>query len=202
MDETRGNQPPDRLRHGPAARQRRPEAELRGASSVPEAMFDAGDPVVEAHLLDDNVVRRLLHRLNSVDQSRSAKQLSEAPPLDLDGRNHVSEDEIAAFFASLVEPSPHPTPRLTENLAQERRWILIDLAKNGTGLARQRATQELRAEMHAIASWEGFDLRLLEQLVAELDEATSAGAPLLFATLRLAAARAVAQLAAEAGAGS
>jgi hypothetical protein len=190
MDETRGSVPPEGVRRELAARQRLREADLRQTSSTPE------------HLLDDDVVRKLLHQLNSVDQSRSAKQLNEAPRLDVDGRNRVSPQEIEKVFASMSAPAPDQVPSLTENLAQERRWILIDLAKNGSGLARQRATRELRDDMQSVASWEGFDLHLLEQLVAELGEASAAGAPMLFEALRVAAARAVAALAREAGAES
>jgi hypothetical protein len=194
MDDARGSVPPERLEQQLAETKRRVGDDLRRTSSVPGEMFDACDPVVEAHLLDDGVVRKLLSRLNSVDQSRAAKRLGDAPPTDLE-RNRVTPQEIEEFFASLTQAQPAEPPNLADGLAQERSWILIDLARNASGLARQRATRELRESMRDLASCDGFDRSMLVRLIELLDEACAAGAPLLFDALRRAAQRALARLA-------
>lgn len=196
MDDARGNVPPERIEKQHAERQRRVGEDLRRTSSVPGEMFDACDPVVEAHLLDDDVVRKLLARLNSADQSRAAKRLAAVPPGDLE-RNRVTPEQIEEFFASLREPTTVEVPSLNEGFAQERSWILIDLARNGSGIARQRATRELRESMRDLSARDGFDRRMLERLVELLDEARAAGAPVLFDTLRGAARSALERLDSE-----
>ena len=160
---------------------------LEHTSGVPLAAFSACDPTVEAKLIDDSIVQIFLHHMNK----ETAFVPSEKPQESSRDKPVIAAD-IQALMAAVDEIEQEPAPDLLENLAQERLWILADIAKHGGGLARQRATAELRETMNRVLEWDEASTFVLEQLVQLLGEASQRGdMPVLFSTLRLVAKRAL-----------
>jgi hypothetical protein len=105
--------------------------------------------------------------------------------------NAITAQDIRALIDELGAGTA-AAPDLLEHLPQERLWILLDLVREGSGLARQRATVELREAMQHLAEWEGVNQHVLRELIRLLDEASAErGEPVLFRALRIAAERAL-----------
>ena len=94
------------------------------------------------------------------------------------------------FTLALGDESP---PDLLEHLAVEQLWILLDIAVIGTGLARQRATTQLREAMRDLHRRDGLETPHLQELASMLGTIPSGEMSLLFQTLQLATHRALEQ---------
>lgn len=184
---------PDQLRRDLEARRQQVEADLRKTSGAPVAMYGSCDPMVEARLADD-VVRIVLHHMNRED-SRADVQRAERPEATPDrsgarGDADLEQAEIESLFDALNEVSSPPDP--LELLDSERLWVLTDLSVHANGIARQRATHELRDAMRKFVNPQLANLDLVERLHAALTSARQKdGLPLILETLHRATARAL-----------
>lgn len=158
--------------------------DLRDTSSLPPGLFESGDPMLEAALVQAAVEVFMGHMTLE----------EEAPVGPWTGgacrREHVSDQDVRDCIAQLSAMPVEPAPDLLAGLGEERLWILIDLARNGSSLGRHRATRELRAGMSTLARRDGVDVTLLRVLTQLLEEAMERGEmPVLFRTLHMAAQR-------------
>lgn len=158
--------PPEEVQKDVLQRRRRLSADVERTSSVPPAAFGSFDPMLEARLLEDDVVQLLLRHMallhDTADDDDGAGALRS---------ESVTDEEIAEFLRALPETTKEPPPDPLEGLHCERLWILLDFVENGAGLARQRATRELREAMRDLRTWQGVDRELLQRLVAMLGDA-------------------------------
>lgn len=115
------------------------QTELKKASSLPTAMFDASDPMLEARLAEstESLFRRLL------DQPMPE---SAASPVGERKLEHVATHELAALIAMVAraEPVATATPRLDEHRDDEFLAILGDTCLRGPEPQQQRARQALQ----------------------------------------------------------
>ena len=179
-------------------RRQQVEADLRKTSGAPVAMYGSCDPMVEARLADD-VVRIVLHHMNREDGRTKLEPAkpghragSEATP-DRSGSHgdaDLEQSEIQALFDALNDVSMPPDP--LELLDSERLWVLADLSVHAGGIARQRATHELREAMRRFVNPATTDNTLIEQLHSALTDARQqTSLPLILETLHRATARAL-----------
>jgi hypothetical protein len=99
-------------------------------------------------------------------------------------REIIDVDAFAACLREFRALTAEPPPDLMRGLADERVWILLDLARHGTGLSRQRATLELRQLLHQLGSEAEQHVDLLRDLSAQLAGAVRGGGfPVVFAAL-------------------
>lgn len=174
------------LKKDAAARKHEAVEFVQRSSGVPLAMFGTCDPDVESKLVDDVVWQLLRH----MDLDSSA--LPEDAPPEILEENKISTDDIRELIDDLDEVATDAPPDLLEHLPQERLWILLDLVREGSGLARQRATVELRDAMHHLRDWEGINAEVLRQLIGVLRTASEHhDKTVLFQALQMAAERAL-----------
>ncbi len=161
---------------------------VTNATGAPLATL-ACDPSVEAEILDQAVTSVFLRHM-----SLGAEPVAwrEDPPARRSKDAPIRADELRALAAATTEIECAPAPPLDERLGEERLWILADISMRGGGVARQRATAELRGAMRDLAAWRGVDATVLGELVGLLAEAMGRpDMPLLFRTLHAAAERAL-----------
>ena len=180
---------PEQVKTEIAERSAEQAKHLADASSVPEETFAPCDSGVEDSLL--NGVLGLILKSFERDTGTDAGALGEDV---LRREERVTDADIDAFLRAFAEWPPADAPRLDEGLAGERLWILVDLARNGPGLSRQRATRELRETMGSLWHTEGIDQFFLQQLIDLLGQVEQTGeSSVLFQMLRMSAASALAQ---------
>lgn len=168
-----------------AARQRAVGQEVERTSGIPLAIFAACDPMIEAKLIEDAM--QLLTKMN-VD----AALVPTSPPPDV-AANAIRPEDVDALLSSVTEVHDEAEPDLLEDLAVERLWVLLDIAVVGSGVARQRATAQLRQAMLDLRQCEGLETPHIEELAAMLGEVGADDMSLLFKTLQLATRRALEQ---------
>jgi hypothetical protein len=158
-----------------------------GVTAAPAA--PAHDPPLEAKLLEDVLSLFLTHF------ARDGQAAVDAG-FDLPLRNNsIAPEEIEDLLRHLDRQGAASPLDLHQGLEGERLWILIDLARNGPGLARQRATVELREIMARRWRHDGVDRSLLDQLVDLLRNLRAAGdGSVLFQMLQVSAAQALVDL--------
>ena len=180
---------PEQVKTEIAERSAQEARHLADASSVPEETFAPCDSGVEDSLL--NGVLGLILRSFERDTGAAVR-----PPAanELGREERVADRDVDAFLRVFRSWPPAPPPPLDEGLAGERMWILVDLARNGPGLSRQRATRELRETMGSLWHAEGIDQFFLQQLVDLLGQVAGTGeSSVLFQMLRMSASTALAQ---------
>jgi hypothetical protein len=115
------------------------QTELKKASSLPTAMFDASDPMLEARLAESTeaLFRRLL------DQPMPE---TESNPIGDRKLEHVATEELAALIVRVAQAPTMPTelPRLEEHRDDEFLAILGDTCLRGPEPQQQRARQVLQ----------------------------------------------------------
>lgn len=115
-------------------------------------------------------------------------QASDAPlpEQDLPHLEPVDEEALADCRRRFESLGDEPPPDLLHGLEEERVWVLVDLARNGSGLGRHRATVELRRLLRQISARAADHRRLLAELTRELERAVRAGGvPVVFQALLL-----------------
>jgi hypothetical protein len=180
---------PEQVKTEIAERSAQEARHLADASSVPEETFAPCDSGVEDSLL--NGVLGLILR----SFERDTGTAPHAPRADeLCREERIGDADVDAFLRAFASWPAAAPPQLDEGLAGERLWILVDLARNGPGLSRQRATRELRETMGSLWHAEGIDQFFLQQLVDLLGQVAQTGeSSVLFQMLRMSAAGALAQ---------
>jgi hypothetical protein len=160
-------------------------AALSTQSAVPEATLCAADDGIAEELIDD-----VLHLvLNEFLQQPRAPTGTDAIPEPVDER--IGSPEVGAFLGYLASLPPPVVPDFTCGLRAERFWILMDLACNGPGLSRQRASAELRKSMHDLCRTHEIAPDELSRLLQQLTSLPADGpGSALFAALRSCALRA------------
>lgn len=161
-----------------------------GVSTAPAA--PEREPPLEDELLEDVLSLFLTHF------ARDGQAIVD-PGFDLPLRdNSIAPAEIEGLLRHLQQQGAVSPPDLHQGWEGERLWILIDLARNGPGLARQRATVELREIMARRWRRDGVDRSLLDQLVDLLRNLRAAGdGSVLFQMLQRSAAQALVDLGAD-----
>jgi hypothetical protein len=165
-----------------AARRRAAGRAVEQASGIPLALFGACDPMVEAKLLEDAM--QLLRQM-TVD----TELMPTSPPPDV-AANAVEPADIEALVRGLAGVAAEPEPDLLEGAAVERLWVLLDIAVAGTGVARQRATAQLREAMLDLRGG-GVETPHLHELARLLECEGADDMSLLLRTLQLATRRAL-----------
>ncbi|MCC6671100.1 MAG: hypothetical protein IT458_08565 [Planctomycetes bacterium] len=156
-------------------------ADPKGASCLPGAIYDTGDAQVE-NALSDTVLA--IFRAHLTIEPQMARSEAAAETCE----ENLRPEELAETFRRLAAMGPVPAPDLLAGFDQERTWILLDLSVQGAGLARQRATAELRQTVCQQWHKDSMDLRLLETLAQLLKQACAReGAPALIRALALTA---------------
>ncbi len=178
----------DELQRDVAARKQRVERDLHELSSLPREVFEACDPMVETALAEAalRVIRRHL-------RSEEASVYDVEPPEDdlLEPIDPLLQRRTAEELA-LACDGPPPSP--DERLAEERMWILLDLSKHGSGVARQKASQELRDLLADPDVADQIGRAVLDRLVPLLAETKARkGMPVIFHALHKCAERALGQ---------
>src|SRR5690606_20130821 len=96
------------------------------------------------------------------------------------------EAAVASCLEVFAGLGDEPVPDLMAGLEDERIWVLIDLARHGTGVTRQRATYEVRELLRGLAARSGEKRALLRDLATQLAAIVGGGAaPVLFRALLL-----------------
>lgn len=134
-------------------------------SGVPLATFGACDPAIEAALLDD-VVGRIFLRHIAKDREEDAVTPEQNQPPKQRRDRPVTRDDLLTLAATLPEVEATEPPPLDAGLDTERLWILADLSCHATGIARQRATAEIRRLMVDLQAWAGTDRASLAALAS------------------------------------
>lgn len=136
---------------------------LRDTSSLPVAMFDACDPMMEAVLTQAATTLFLDHM-----------RLARHPDLGDRGSQWVEDvdpTEIQALCTRLAAEEDHDPPSLRSDLTRERLWVLLDLVVAGSPAARATAAARLHETLGEILDPAQLDPMLLEQVTALLAEA-------------------------------
>jgi hypothetical protein len=122
--------------------------------------------MVEAKLLED------ASALLGLMSGRGGTTPLPAPPAERP-ENCISSGELAELLHSTEAIEAQPAPALGENDRAEQLWVLADLARHGSGRARDRALQGLD---HALgeARRERIDRASMERVVELLEAATRA----------------------------
>ncbi|MEZ5963864.1 MAG: hypothetical protein R3F56_08475 [Planctomycetota bacterium] len=168
-----------KLQAGARARRRRAHVDVERESALPADLFECQEPMVEAAVMDA-AARVFLDRLGQ----QPAADLP--PPHGLPDAESVDAAAVEAclrHFQQLQEEAP---PDLLAGLDDERLWVLVDLARHGTGLGRQRATLELRQLLRRLTEHAGDNRTVLAQLAGGLEAAVREGGfPVVFQALLL-----------------
>ena len=155
-------------------------------SSLHRDVFDACDPLVERALAD--AAMKVFRRHMMGDEHA----VPEILPQGESREEKVPVEEVRAAAAELCAIPDAAPPDLHANLGPERMWILLDMSKHSFGLARQRATAELREMLGRVDIVENVGAAVLDTLVRVLDQARSQpGAPLVLQALHGSAERAL-----------
>lgn len=168
-----------RLRTGAGARRLRPQEEIHRESALPADLFECQEPMVEAAVMDA-AARVFLDKLGH-------PTLADAAPLrSLPDLAAVDQAAIEACLVQFRELGDEAPPDLMCGLDDERLWVLVDLARHGSGLGRQRATHELRQLLRELGVQAEDNRTLLEVLAERLtDEMRGGGYPVVFQALLL-----------------
>lgn len=165
---------------------RRRAGVVAGATTLPHEVFDACDPTVEQALAQ--AAMKVFRRHMMGDEHVMPEVLPQGEMRE----ENVPVAEIRECVAEFTELATAPAPRLESDLTPERMWILLDMSRNSAGLARQRATSELRELLGNPNLAEQLGAQVLANLVRLLEEARSKpGVPIVFQALHLTAERAL-----------
>lgn len=161
--------------------------DAQAESCLPSGLFESCDP---------SVVDELAGSVAQVFLRHMATEC--APPIEVgkleqdNTRNLVSDEEIVAFLTERSSGPRTEAPDLDADLAGERLFILADLATHGSGLARQKATTELREFVNGLWRDKRIESGLLRELVELIDHARQrAGVSVLLQVLLMAATKAM-----------
>jgi hypothetical protein len=177
--ESRQSRRPARLGGNLRQRRLRPQADVDRESALPADLFECQEPMVEAAVMDA-AARVFLAKLGQPTEQDPGAWPA-LPP-----REHVDRAAIAACVQQLQSLPDEPPPDLMRGLDDERLWVLVDLARHGSGLSRQRATHELRQLVHELSESPSDDGELLRQLAVELTPIKNDdGLPVVFQALVL-----------------
>lgn len=168
-----------KLHAGARARRRRAHADVERESALPADLFECQEPMVEAAVMDA-AARVFLDRLGQ----QPATDLPPAHGLpDAEFVDPAAIEACLRHFEHLPDELP-PDP--LAGLEDERVWVLVDLARHGTGLGRQRATHELRQVLRRLSESAPDNRTLLVQLASGLEQAVREGGyPVVFQALLL-----------------
>ncbi len=142
---------------------RKVRGQLRDTSSLPVAMFDACDPMIEAVLAQ--AAANLF-----LDHMGLAAALEDREP----GEQRVETvrpEEIRALCQHLVGATEVSPPSLMGGLTRERLWVLLDLVVTGSPAARVQAATRLHETITEILDPASLDPMLLGQVASLLQEA-------------------------------
>lgn len=114
------------------------QTQLKKTSSLPTAMFDACDPMLEARLCE--ATEGMFQRLLELGPSRADEGLLDAE-LSLEA---VTTSEIAGFLDFLAALPAAAPPDLMRDRAEEFHGILVDAMVQQVGAASFRAESLLR----------------------------------------------------------
>ena len=137
--------------------------ELGDTSSLPVAMFDACDPMIEA-VMAQAAVNLIL------DNMSLSAGLEEREPGEQRVEN-VDPQEIQALCKHLVWTTEVSAPSLMGGLTRERLWVLLDLVVTGSPAARVQAATRLHETITEILNPASLDPMLLGQVANLLQEA-------------------------------
>lgn len=143
--------------------QRRIRGELQNTSSLPVAMFNACDPMIEAVLAHAASTVFLEHMLTSAD----LHVMEITGPAVEDVRPH----EMQALGRQLAAEDEQGPPSLMGGLTRERLWVLLDLVVKGSAQARIGAATRLHETITEILDPGQLDPMLLGQVASLLQEA-------------------------------
>ena len=117
---------------------------LQDTSSLPVAMFDVCDPMIEAVLAQAaaNLFMDHMALTTDVDQFGPGEQRVE----------EVRPEEIQALCRQLAGDSEPQSPSLMGGLTRERLWVLLDLVVCGSPGARIQAATRLQQIIRGIFS--------------------------------------------------
>lgn len=141
-------------------------------SALPDAAFRAQELSVEDALLASARHVFLRHMAATKELHPSPHDATD-PPTELATDDDLAPDELRACVDEIAGLGKLEPPDLMAGLRDERVWILMHMARHGTGLCRQRATQELRATLrHLTANPEahGALLAAMADRLAGVDE--------------------------------
>lgn len=173
------------------------EAHTPGAATgttLPKDILTSSDPAVE-HVLA-NAAIKVFRRHMMGDEHLAPQNL----PRGERRVETIDAKELRECAEQLCDLSAEDPPDLEHELAPERMWILLDLSRNGAGLARQRATAELRDLLAGPSFARDVGLATLEALVPLLERAKQQkDVPVVFQVLHMAAERALRGLRGEVG---
>lgn len=160
-------------------RRRRAQTEVERESALPADLFECQEPMVEAAVLEA-AARVFLDKLG----------LPPAPDADADdvppSLESVDQDAIDACLRHFAALPSEPPPELSRGLDDERVWVLVDLARNGTGVGRQRSTHELRQVLRERSADAADHAGLFAELAHKLEGAVRGGGfPVVFEALLL-----------------
>ena len=142
--------------------------------------------MVEAALIDA-AARVFLEKLGQTDKlgqttGGNSPEANPPPPPSAEVVDQAAIDACVRAFRGLDDGKP---PALMRDLDDERVWVLLDIARHGTGWSRQRATSELRDSLRALSEQPRGKGKLLGSLLRQLRSAVSAGFPVVFRALLL-----------------
>lgn len=141
-------------------------------SALPDAAFRAQELSVENALLA-SARHVFLRHMAATKELHPSPFAATDPPAELPADDDLAPDELRACVDEIAGLGQLEPPELMAGLRDERVWILMHMARHGTGLCRQRATQELRATLrHLSASPEAHGGLLAEMAdrLADVDE--------------------------------
>jgi hypothetical protein len=158
-------------------------------STLPNEILAGSDPTVE-HLLV-NAAIKVFRRHMMGDERLAPENL----PHGERRVEAIEAKELRTCAEELCDLPAEAPPDLEQDLAPERMWILLDLGRNCAGLARQRATAELRDLIAGPGFGREVGPATLESLVPLLERAKQQkDVPVVFHILHLAAERALRSL--------
>lgn len=152
-------------------------------SALPDAAFRAQELSVENALLA-SARHVFLRHMAATQERHPSPPAATAQTTDLAPDNHLAPDELRACVDEIAGLGQLAPPDLMAGLRDERVWILMHMARHGTGVCRQRATQELRATLrHLTANPEahGGLLAAMADRLADVD--TGVGRTAIFRAL-------------------
>lgn len=153
-----------KLRRKLRERQRKVQDGLERNSALPASVFECQEPMVEAALMD--AAASLF--LAQMTQATAAGEETTGSPPPINGQDVVGPTEIQQCLGRLAGLASDPVPDPLADIDDERLWILVDLARNGSGLSRQRATAALRTVLRDQADGPESELKRLQRLVEGL----------------------------------
>lgn len=110
--------------------------EVKKSSSLPTAMFDACDPMLETRLAE--TAEALLTHLEEPDAALAADD----EPNGEQRLEVVGDDELRSLPRTIAAIAPRPLA-LDDDLAAEHLGVLVDICCAATGPLQQRAVQRL-----------------------------------------------------------